>query len=60
VCVCVYLYTNIFDFLKQRGSLCSPGCPGTHFVDQLALNSEIHLPQPLSAEIKDGVPPSPA
>jgi hypothetical protein len=29
--------------------MCSPGCPGTHFVDQAGLelrNPEIHLPLP--------------
>jgi hypothetical protein len=32
-------------FFQDRVSLCSPGCPGTHFVDQ-ASNSEIRLPLP--------------
>jgi hypothetical protein len=26
-----------FSFLRDRVSLCSPGCPGTHFVDQAGL-----------------------
>jgi hypothetical protein len=26
-----------FLFLQSRVSLCSPGCPGTHFVDQAGL-----------------------
>jgi hypothetical protein len=26
----------IFFFFKDSVSLCSPGCPGTHFVDQAA------------------------
>jgi hypothetical protein len=28
----VYIY--IFLVFRDRVSLCSPGCPGTHFVDQ--------------------------
>jgi hypothetical protein len=31
---------------RDRVSLCSPGCPGTHFVDQLASNSETRLSLP--------------
>jgi hypothetical protein len=27
----------LFDFFWDRVSLCSPGCPGTHFVDQAGL-----------------------
>jgi hypothetical protein len=26
-----------FVFVLRQGSLCSPGCPGTHFVDQAGL-----------------------
>jgi hypothetical protein len=26
-----------FCFFRDRVSLCSPGCPGTHFVDQAGL-----------------------
>jgi hypothetical protein len=26
-----------FFFFRDRASLCSPGCPGTHFVDQAGL-----------------------
>jgi hypothetical protein len=26
-----------FGFFRDRVSLCSPGCPGTHFVDQAGL-----------------------
>jgi hypothetical protein len=26
-----------FCFFRDRFSLCSPGCPGTHFVDQAGL-----------------------
>jgi hypothetical protein len=32
---------------QDRVSLCSPGCPGTHSVDQAGLElTEIHLPLP--------------
>ena len=30
------IYLFILDF-RDRVSLCSPGCPGTHFVDQAGL-----------------------
>ena len=33
---------------RDSVSLYSPGCPGTHFVDQADLSSEIHLPLPPS------------
>jgi hypothetical protein len=36
-------------FFQDRVSLCSPGCPGTHSVDQAHLNSEICLPLPPTA-----------
>jgi hypothetical protein len=37
-----YLYLCLFVcflflFFRDRVSLCSPGCPGTHFVDQAGL-----------------------
>jgi hypothetical protein len=32
----ILFYLFIFGFLRQV-SLCSPGCPGTHFVDQAGL-----------------------
>jgi hypothetical protein len=28
----------VFWFFQDRVSLCSPGCPGTHFVEQSGLN----------------------
>ena len=35
-------------------SLCSPGFPGTHYVDQTGLElTELYLPLPLSARIKE-------
>jgi hypothetical protein len=30
-------HSFFFFFLRDRVSLCSPGCPGTHFVDQACL-----------------------
>jgi hypothetical protein len=30
----IYLFIGFF---RDRVSLCSPGCPGTHFVDQAGL-----------------------
>ena len=40
-----FVFVSVF---RDRVSLGSPGCPGTHFVDQarLASNSEICLPLP--------------
>jgi hypothetical protein len=33
-----YLFLNLFIYLfRDRVSLCSPGCPGTHSVDQAGL-----------------------
>jgi hypothetical protein len=29
--------SSFFWFVRDRVSLCSPGCPGTHFVDQAGL-----------------------
>jgi hypothetical protein len=34
--ICIYLFIYLFIF-QDRVSLCSPGCPGTHFVDQAGL-----------------------
>jgi hypothetical protein len=28
------IFFFVFAFFRDRVSLCSPGCPGTHFVDQ--------------------------
>jgi hypothetical protein len=33
-CCCFLLFVFVF---RDRVSLCSPGCPGTHFVDQASL-----------------------
>jgi hypothetical protein len=35
--VWVFFLLLLFCFLRDRVSLCSPGCPGTHFVDQAGL-----------------------
>jgi hypothetical protein len=32
-----FLFLNLFFGFWDRVSLCSPGCPGTHFVDQAGL-----------------------
>jgi hypothetical protein len=32
-----YFFIFIFLFFRDRVSQCSPGCPGTHFVDQAGL-----------------------
>jgi hypothetical protein len=32
-----YYQHEIFFFFQDRVSLCSPGCPGTHFEDQAGL-----------------------
>jgi hypothetical protein len=34
---CSVLFLFLFCFFPDRVSLCSPGCPGTHFVDQAGL-----------------------
>jgi hypothetical protein len=40
--VCLFVWGGGQD----KVSLCSPGHPGTHCVDQASSNSEIHLPLP--------------
>ena len=35
--ICVYTILFFFGFSRQGFSVCSPGCPGTHFVDQAGL-----------------------
>jgi hypothetical protein len=40
------VFLPFFFFSRDRVSLCSPGCPGTHFVDQADL--ELRNP-PVSA-----------
>jgi hypothetical protein len=47
---------------KDRVSLCSPGCPGTHFVDQAGL--ELRNPPASASQMLEskacGAPPHPA
>jgi hypothetical protein len=33
----IYLFIYLFLIFRDRVSLCSPGCPGTHSVDQAGL-----------------------
>ena len=33
----IYLFINLFLVFPDRVSLCSPGCPGIHSVDQVGL-----------------------
>jgi hypothetical protein len=36
--VCLFFwFVFVFFVFQDRVSLCSPGCPGTHFVDQAGL-----------------------
>ena len=45
VLFCFVLFCFVFP---DRISLCSPGCPETHSVDQAGLElTEIHMPLPL-------------
>ena len=41
------LFCFVLFFETDTVSLCSPDCPGTYSVEQLASNSEIHLLLPL-------------
>jgi hypothetical protein len=41
--IVLFCFSLVF---QDRVSLCSPGCPGTHFVHRLASNAEICLPLP--------------
>ena len=46
--MCIYtdFVVVVVLFFKTR-TLCSTGCPGTHYVDQAGLElTEIHLPLP--------------
>jgi hypothetical protein len=49
--VCLFL-VFLFLFFRDRVSLCNPGCPGTHFVDQAGL--ELRNP-PASASLVLGL-----
>jgi hypothetical protein len=46
--VWVFLFYFVFCFFLDRVSLCSPGCPGTHSVDQAGLELR-NPPAPASA-----------
>jgi hypothetical protein len=37
VLFCFVLFCFVLFCFQDRVSLCSPGCPGTHFVDQAGL-----------------------
>jgi hypothetical protein len=50
-----FVLVLIFIFLRDRVSLCSPGCPGTHSVDQAGL--ELRNP-PASASQVLGLKPA--
>jgi hypothetical protein len=45
-CCCCFLFFVFWD----RVSLCSPGCPGTHFVDQAGLELR-NLPASASGDL---------
>jgi hypothetical protein len=47
VLFCFVLFCFVF---RDRVSLCSPGCPGTHFVDQAGLELR-NLPASASQEL---------
>ena len=44
LCFVFVLLFGFFFFFGDRVSLCSPGCPEIHFVDQAGFNLEIPLP----------------
>jgi hypothetical protein len=52
--VCLFVGFLVF---QDRVSLCSPGCPGTHFVDQAGLELRNHLPLPPECWNQRRVPP---
>jgi hypothetical protein len=37
ICLFIYLLIYLFIYFQDRVSLCSPGYPGTHSVDQAGL-----------------------
>ena len=55
----VVVVVCLFVCFQDRVSLCSPGCPGTHFVDQ----AELKLRDPSASasrvlELNEGVQPA--
>jgi hypothetical protein len=59
----VSLFFFFFGFFRDRVSLCSPGCPGTHSVDQAGLelrNPPASASQVLGLKCFRLVPPRPA
>ena len=54
----IYCHAWLFFSPQDRALLCSPGCPGTHPVDQAGLKlTEIHLPLPSECWDERRVPP---
>ena len=43
-----FIYLFVVVLFKDRFSLCSPGCPGTHSVDQAGLELRTHRDVPAS------------
>jgi hypothetical protein len=41
---CIFFFFFLFMFFQERASLCSPGCPVTHSVDQAGLELRNLLP----------------
>jgi hypothetical protein len=46
-----HIFLFLFLFFQDRASLCSPGCPGTHSVDQAGLELR-NLPASASQVLK--------
>jgi hypothetical protein len=44
-----FLFFSFFFFFRDKVSLCSPGCPGTHFVDQAGL--ELRNPPAVATQV---------
>jgi hypothetical protein len=44
-----YFWVFLFLVFQDRVSLCSPGCPGTHFVEQAGL--ELRNPPASAAQV---------
>jgi hypothetical protein len=60
VCLC-FLICFVLSCFFETGSLCSSGCPGTHYIDQVDFEfTEIHLPLPPKSWDQKCAPPCPA